>query len=281
MKIGFYTSTLGDRPIAEVIQFAVDERFDAIEIDIRSHIPSPQDVGPVVEAARKADLHVSSLTLFGNQLEPDAAVRAALRQNTRDYLLAAAEAGVPDFVLFPGRNPTVPEEKNYADFAGFAQWLLDETKGSPIRVLMENWPGPNKDFIAITPAGWRRLFALVPDPRLGLEFDPSHLVWQGIDPLAARAEFANRIGILHGKDTFIDEEAVQSGGYFVNGWWRYALPGRGLVNWRDLISALRRDGFDGVISIEHEDRDFGWPKGDLGARLDGHRQAAKYLRASL
>lgn len=176
MKIGFYTSTLGDRPIAEVIQFAVDERFDAIEIDIRSHIPTPQDVGPVVEAARKAGLHVSSLTLFGNQLEPDAAVRATLRQNTRDYLLAAAEAGVPDFVLFPGRNPTDSEEENYADFAGFAQWLLDETKGSPIGLLMGNWPGPNKDFIAITPAGWRRLFALVPYPRLGLEFDPSHLV---------------------------------------------------------------------------------------------------------
>lgn len=281
MKIGFYTSTLGDRPIDEVIRFAAAEGFDAIEIDIRSHIPTPGDVAPVVEAARAAGLHVSSLTLFGNQLDPDAAARGPLRRSTHDYLLAAAAAKVPDFVLFPGRDPNASEDENYRDFAAYAQSLLDATKGSPIRVLMENWPGPNKNFIAITPAGWRRLFALVPDPRLGLEFDPSHLVWQGIDPFAARTEFASRIGILHGKDTFIDEEAVQSGGYFGEGWWRYALPGRGLVDWRELIGAARRDGFDGVISIEHEDRDFGWPKGDLAARLDGHRQAARHLRASL
>ena len=281
MKIGFYTSTLGDRPIDEVIDFAASAGFDAIEIDIGSHIPTPGDVAPIVAKARAKGLFVSSLTLFGNQLEPDPAARAALHAKTEAFVRAAADADVPVFVLFPGHNPAASEEENYADFAAFAKNLLAATSGSPIRIAMENWPGPHKAFIAITPAGWRKLFALVPDPRLGLEFDPSHLIWQGIDPVAARREFAGRIAILHGKDTAIDEQKLSAAGYFSEGWWTYVLPGRGRVDWKSFLAAAKADGFDGVVSIEHEDRAFGWPKGDLEARLQGHRVALDNLRAAL
>jgi len=281
MKIGFYTSTLGDRPIDDVIDFAASAGFDAIEIDIGSHVPTPGDVAPIVAKARAKGLFVSSLTLFGNQLEPDPDARAALHARTEAFMRAAADAEVPVFVLFPGNNPAASEEENYAAFAAFAKNLLAATSGSPIKIAMENWPGPHKAFIAITPAGWRKLFALVPDTRLGLEFDPSHLIWQGIDPVAARREFAGRIAILHGKDTAIDEEKLSAAGYFSEGWWTYVLPGRGRVDWKSFLAAAKADGFDGVVSIEHEDRAFGWPKGDLEARLQGHRVALDNLRAAL
>ena len=278
MKIGFYTSTLGDRPIDEVIDFAAKEGFDAIEIDIGSHIPAPADLAPIVARARAKGLVVSSVTLFGNQLEPDAAKRAQLRDRTKAYLEAAADAGVPIFVFFPGRNPDATEDENYNDFAAWSKELLAATKASPIRLVMENWPGPDKTFIAVNPVGWRKLFALVTDPRLGLEFDPSHLIWQDIDPMAARKEFASRIAILHGKDTVLNREIIEPAG---NPWFRYVLPGRGLLDWKAFLASARADGFDDIISIEHEDNDFGWPKGDLDARREGHRVALANLRKYL
>jgi len=278
MKIGFYTSTLGDRPIDEVIDFAAKEGFDAIEIDVGSHIPSAEELGGIVERARAKGLAVSSVTLFGNQLEPNADKRAELRARTKAYLKAAAAAGVPIFVFFPGRNPNASEDENYADFAAWSKELLAETAASGIRLVMENWPGPEKRFIAVNPVGWRKLFALVEDKRLGLEFDPSHLIWQDIDPMAARKEFADRIAILHGKDTVLDRSIIEERG---NPWFRYVLPGRGLLDWKAFLAEARADGFDDVISIEHEDNDFGWPKKDLEARREGHRVALKNLREAL
>ena len=278
MQVGFYTSTLGDRPIDEVIDFAAQEGFDAIEIDVRSHIPAPADLAPIVERARAKGLTVSSVTLFGNQLDPDPAARAALHALTKDFVRAAADAEVPVFVLFPGHDPDAGDDENYAAFAAFAKELLAETSDSPIKIVMENWPGPDKKFIAVNPVGWRKLFALVPDPRLGLEFDPSHLIWQDIDPMAARREFASRIAILHGKDTVLNREIIEKHG---NPWYRYVLPGRGLLDWKAFIAAARADGFDGVIALEHEDSDFGWPKKDLEARREGHRVALKTLREAI
>ncbi len=278
MKIGFYTSTLGDRPIDEVIDFAAREGFDAIEIDVGSHIPAPADLGPIVERARAKGLFVSSVTLFGNQLEPDAEARAALRARTKAYVAAAVEAKVPVFVFFAGRNPDVSEDENYGDFAAWAKELLLASAASPIKLVLENWPGRDKNFIAVNPVGWRKLFALVDDPRLGLEFDPSHLLWQDIDPMAARKEFAGRIAILHAKDTVLDRDTIEAHGF---PWFRYVLPGRGMLDWRSFLAEARADGFDGVISLEHEDSDFGWPKKDLDARREGHRVALETLRAAL
>ena len=278
MQVGFYTSTLGDRPIDEVIDFAASAGFDAIEIDIGSHVPTPADLGPIVAKARAKGLTVSSVTLFGNQLEPDAGKRAELHAKTEAFVRAAADAKVPVFVLFPGHNPAVGDDENYADFAAFAKQLLAATSASPLKLAMENWPGPDKKFIAVNPVGWRKLFALVPDPRLGLEFDPSHLIWQDIDPMAARKEFASRIAILHGKDTVLNREIIEEHG---NPWFRYVLPGRGLIDWKAFIAEARADGFDGVISLEHEDSDFGWPKKDLEARREGHRVALKTLREAI
>ena len=278
MKIGFYTSTLGDRPIDEVIDFAVEAGFDAIEIDIGSHVPAPADLGPIVARARTKGLVVSSVTLFGNQLEPDEAARTELRARTRAFVEAAAAADVPVFVYFAGRNPEISEDENYGDFAAWSKELLQATASSPIRLVLENWPGRDKNFIAVNPVGWRKLFSMVDDPRLGLEFDPSHLIWQDIDPMAARKEFAGRIAILHAKDTVLDRDVIEAHGY---PWFRYVLPGRGLIDWRSFLAEARADGFDGVVSLEHEDSDFGWPKKDLDARREGHRVALETLRAAL
>ena len=176
MQIGFYTSTFNDRPIEEVLDFARASGFDAVEIDVRGHIKSPGKVASVAAAARDRGLIVSSIALFGNQLDPDPEKREALRKLTADYVFATAEAGVPILVVFPGRDATASEEANYKDLADYVNNLLALPRSAFLTLAIENWPGPNGDFIATTPDGWKKLGALVPNLRFGLEFDPSHLL---------------------------------------------------------------------------------------------------------
>ncbi|MGO7203253.1 sugar phosphate isomerase/epimerase family protein, partial [Rhizobium ruizarguesonis] len=103
MKIGFYTSTFNDRPLEEVVDFAASAGFDAIEIDVGGHIKTPDRLEAAVALARSRDLFVSSITYFGNQLDADRAKRKALRERTAEFAGAIGEAGVPIFVIFPGR----------------------------------------------------------------------------------------------------------------------------------------------------------------------------------
>ncbi len=100
---------------------------------------------------------------------------------------------------------------------------------------------------------WRSLFEVVRSPRVGLNFDPSHLVWQGIDYLAAVDEFAKRIKIVQAKDTEILPDVQRDEGMLSLRWWRHRIPGEGMIDWRAFIQRLRSAGYDTILSIEHED----------------------------
>jgi sugar phosphate isomerase/epimerase len=281
MKIGFYTSTLNDRPLEEVLDFAAEAGFDAIEIDVAGHIKTPANVAVAVGKARDRGLFVASITLVGNQLEPDPRKRRELHAQTGEFAAAVAAEEVPILVIFPGRDPTVPEADNYRAFADHANALLAATAATGLSFAIENWPGMKNDYIATSPEGWRQLFALVRDLRFGLEFDPSHLIRLGIDPFAALDGVKDRLKILHGKDTSIDLARLQAVGYFGDRWWRYRLPGDGLLDWPRFLNQVRGIGFDGTISIEHEDSDFGWPGKDLAMRKKGEKKALEFLRGLL
>lgn len=280
MRIGFYTSTFKDCSAVEVFDFARAAGFDAIEIDVAGHIKTPDNVAPVVASARERGLFVAAITFFGNQLDPDRDKRSELRTLTAELAKAAADAEVPVLVIFPGRDPTAPDDDNCKSFAELVNGLIGETAPS-LSFAIENWPGPRNDFIGVTPDSWRQLFALIPDQRFGLEFDPSHLVRLGIDPYAAYEGVKGRTKILHAKDTSIDPDRLQAVGYHGTGWWRYRLPGKGLLDWPRFLSNARAFGFDGTISIEHEDSDYGWPGKDIDARKEGERIALSFLRESL
>ncbi|MDU0358906.1 sugar phosphate isomerase/epimerase [Rhizobium sp. 25PS6] len=278
MKIGFYTSTFNDRPLEEVVDFAASVGFDAIEIDVGGHIKTPDRVGAAVALARSRGLFVSSITYFGNQLDADRAKRTALRERTAEFASAIGQAGVPIFVIFPGRDDTASDEANYDDFADFANGLIAETQSYGLTFAIENWPGPKDNFIGTTPRGWQELFQRIGDPRFGLEFDPSHLIRIGVDPYQAMEAVKDRIAILHAKDTAIDPQSLQAVGYHGKGWWQYKLPGLGLIDWPRFLRQASEAGFDGTLSIEHEDAAYGWPGKDLGAREDGERLGLDYLR---
>lgn len=278
MRIGFYTSTFNDRPLEEVVEFAASAGFDAIEIDVRGHIKTPDKVRAAVALARDRNLFVSSIACFGNQLDADRAARGELRARTEEFAQAIGEAGVPIFVIFPGRDDSADDEANYDDFAEFANGLIARTTSSGLIFAIENWPGPKDNFIGTTPRGWQELFKRIPDQRFGVEFDPSHLIRIGVDPYAAMDAVKDRIAILHAKDTAIDAAVQQAIGYHGKGWWQYKLPGHGLLDWPRFLSQAEGYGFDGTLSIEHEDAAYGWPGKDLAQRKEGERLGLAYLR---
>jgi len=120
-----------------------------------------------------------------------------------------------------------------------------------MQIGWENYPAPFN--FATVPAIWEQIFALVPNPRFGLEFDPSHFVRQYIDPVSTAWHFQSRIHAVHAKDTEIVQPVLQQVGIHGDGWWRYRIPGQGLVNWPAFITVLLQAGFAGGIAVEHED----------------------------
>jgi sugar phosphate isomerase/epimerase len=280
MKIAFYSAALGDLTLAEVAEWGQQAGFDGVEIDIARHVHDPTETAKAVEIVRSAGLEVCAVTVFGNLLDQNVDKRNRIRDLVKRVLAEASKAAVPALVVFPGRNETISEDENYDDIAAFLESLA---AGGSIgtKILIENWPGWYKNFVATTPHGWRRLFSMVKSPGIGLELDPSHLLWQGIDPSQAAREFGKRIFLLHAKDTKLFRDRIQDVGY-CGSWWEYRLPGRGDLDWRQFLGSLAEDtGFTGFISIEHEDTEFGWPNGSAELRKEGLVKGLATLRESL
>ena len=139
----------------------------------------------------------------------------------------------------------------------------------------DQWPGGTN--LAYSPAIWRELFAAIPDANFGLNLDPSHLVWQFIDHERAVRDFADRIFHVHAKDMEIDRDGLYEHGVMARGmgWQVPRIPGLGEVRWSRFVAALYAVGYDGAISVEHEDRRF---EGDVERVRQGFEIAYRTLR---
>ena len=143
-----------------------------------------------------------------------------------------------------------------------------------MRIAFENCPLMGN--IAISPVMWRMIFDRLKTPAVGLAFDPSHLVWQFIDPYACIEEFIPHILHVHAKDMHVDRALLAQTGFLTDfRWWSARIPGHGDIDWARLIGELRRCGYDGTISIEHEDKQY---EGSLDRVLDGLKKSQALLR---
>jgi sugar phosphate isomerase/epimerase len=178
---------------------------------------------------------------------------------------AAGRLGVPVVGTFVGRDPrrTVPE--SLRDVRRVWPRLVEHAEEQGVTIAIENcpmifswdeWPGGTN--LASTPAIWDELFAIVPSERFGLNLDPSHLVWLMVDAERAVRDYASRIVHVHAKDLEIDRDGLYRHGTasLGMGWQVPRLPGLGEVRWDRFVAALYRAGYDGVVSVEHEDRSF-------------------------
>ena len=281
MQIGFFTAIMGDQPIEQVAQWAAGAGFTSLELDMNNHGGDAAVTRKAVAAIRSQGLDVCTLTCFGNLLDADRTARERVRGVVRTAVDVAAELGVGLVCTFPGRDDSASEDDNYRQLAEYFTPLAEQAAQGNVKIIMENWPGPRINYLATTPAGWAKLFELAPAPNLGLNFDPSHLIWQGIEIEPALRAVANRVFLAHAKDTEIFPQALQQTGYFGKGWWTYRLPGRGRIDWGRWLGLLREVGFDGVVSIEHEDNEYGAMRGPLAKRQEGLVEGQRVLRENM
>jgi sugar phosphate isomerase/epimerase len=243
------------------------------------------EVGPAVpldaESFRRAQemgARLVSLTYGRNVLAADPNERAVHQQNVIDRLHFAAEVGIPLVVLATGREPGRSLRANLPaviDWLGETVLPLARTGG--ITVAIENCPAVGN--IATSPAMWHELFTVaMPAPDLLLGFDPSHLVWQMVDPYAALAGWVHKVGHVHVKDTVINRAQLAREGIDGEGWWRYVMPGWGELNWAQILAALQMAGYSGALSIEHEDATWDRSEGQvLQSLILARRYLERYL----
>jgi sugar phosphate isomerase/epimerase len=196
---------------------------------------------------------------------------------------AAAELKVGVVNSFVGRDPALSVEGNWPRFLEVWKPLIRHAEDRGVRVGIENcpmlftrdeWPGGKN--LATTPAVWRKMFAEIPSKSFGLNFDPSHFVWQQIDYLAPLAEFRDRLIHVHAKDARVDRAGLDAHGVLghPNLWHTPKLPGLGDVRWGAFLGALAEAGYEGHVAIEVEDRAF---EGSLEKRKESLVISRRYL----
>ena len=273
MHVGILTAPLRTKPLAELIPWAAQQGIRALEIDVRSG--AQLDVLKVDDAALEQlqgllsahKIQISSLACYALLTGVSAEQAAQNRKELEAAITLAARLGVGTVCTLAGfPTPGKNKAKTIAeDLPGAMRPVLDLAGQHGVKLALENWYATNIQHLD----HWRGVFDVLPDAHFGLNFDPSHLDWQGIDVNAAVYEFRDRIFHVHAKDVSVDLAKLKRVGYNGDGWWRYTLPGYGRLLWGDFITTLRRIGYDDVLSIEHED--------DAFPAEEGFVKAARYL----
>jgi sugar phosphate isomerase/epimerase len=298
VKLGMLTACLPDRPLDEIARWAAGAGYEALEVAAwpaigdRPFTASHLDVAAFGE--READttralfdehgLTLSSLAFYDNNLHPDPAERAAVHAHLAACIDAAALLGCPTVGTFVGRHPGRTVAENLRDAEEIFPPLVERAGEHGVKLIVENcvmegWhPDGYPGNLAYSPELWEWMFSL----GLYLNYDPSHLVWMGIDPVEALRPYVDRIPHAQAKDIQLFPErrhrygwpgkAVRREDPFDVGWWRYRVPGLGDVDWRRVVDTLYEGGFDGVLSVEHEDPVWGGTEDRIHTGLEvAHR----------
>lgn len=219
-------------------------------------------------AVAAAGLAVGSVDLaeWQGMISPDKAKRADAVARNAAYVAACAALGpVRHFLVMLPEKPDLPRATNFAFMVESFSELAPVLEKHGARLVIEGWPGAGA--LCCTPEGYRAFFRECPSPAMGINYDPSHLIRMGIDPLRFLREFADRVGHVHGKDTVLDAERLYDLGReqpptfakpfrYGGGHWRYAIPGHGVMDWGGAFAILKAAGYGGAVSIELEDQNF-------------------------
>jgi sugar phosphate isomerase/epimerase len=282
MELGLLTAAFPDAPLTEVADWAGANGFTRLEVACWPRADDPQRRYAGVSHIDCADLsdeqakdlvgdlaergvEISALGYYPNPLHPDLEHRAAVAAHLGHVITAAAQLGVPVVNTFIGNDKDRPLNENFREFMKVWPDLVARAADVDVRIAIENcpmifsadeWPGGGN--LMSNPSTWRDVFAHLEGDTLGLNLDPSHLVWQMIDHERVVREFADRIYHVHAKDMEIDREGLYEHGVLSAGigWQVPRLPGLGEIRWDRFLSALYRAGYDGAVVVEHEDRRF-------------------------
>jgi sugar phosphate isomerase/epimerase len=281
MKLGIVSAALPQLSLDELANWSAKHGFQMLELmcwpvskaERRyagiTHVDvvdfTKENAAKVNATVAKYGLEISGLGYYPNPLTADLAQREFFLAHLRQVIVAASMLGVPVVNTFIGRDKDKTMEANLDEFAKVWPVVIRFAAEHNVKIAIENcpmifshdeWPGGNN--LAFAPHVWRQMFEIIPDENFGLNFDPSHLIWQMIDVERAIYEFGSRVFHVHAKDMRIDREQLYQGGILSAGigWQIPRLPGLGEVQWDKFFSALYAVGYDYAVCIEHEDRAF-------------------------
>ncbi|MFQ5808018.1 MAG: sugar phosphate isomerase/epimerase family protein [Armatimonadota bacterium] len=300
MKLGFVSAILPDLPLEKVVQFASAEGFACVELmcwplgraERRyagvTHVDvvglRRADADRINELMAESGVGISGLGYYPNPLAPDREEARVAVGHLKKVRRAAELLGVGVVNSFIGRDWTRSVDGNWPRFRRVWQSLVKYAEDRGVRIGIENcpmlftddeWPGGKN--LAHSPAIWRRMFEEIPSKSFGLNYDPSHLVWQQMDYVEPLWEFGSRIFHVHAKDARVDRRRLDDAGILATPLQYHTpkLPGLGDVDWGRFISVLGDVGYDGPVCIEVEDRAY---EGSLKLRKASLRQSGAFLR---
>lgn len=283
MKLGFITSILDTFTYEEVIDFASAHGFECVEvaswkkekaerryagvshIDAERVLQDDSYAAHIADYAKERNVEISSLAYYPNTMDSDPVKRSAAVEHLKNVILASARLGVNMVTTFIGRDQTKTVEDNLELVKEIWPDLIRTAEENGVRIAIENcpmlfgpdqWPGGQN--LMTTPAVWRKVFAILDSDSLGINYDPSHFVWQMIDPIRPLYEFKDKIFHVHYKDIKLYPERLNDCGIMAYPLEFMApkIPGLGDVDWGRYVSALTDIGYDGYSCIEVEDRAF-------------------------
>lgn len=307
MKLGVFAAMFRTLPVEEALDKIASVGAQAVEIACGGYVGDmhckpaqllndDRATAALRNAVESRGLTISALSAHANPLHPDPAIGSAHREAVRNGILMAAKLGVNTFVTFSGCPGGGPDDKtpNWVtcpwppDFSATVKWQWEEVmipywketikiaEDHGVRVAIEMHPG----FCVYSVEHVLALRDAVGSKALGANFDPSHLFWQGVDPSAAIRALGDTIFHFHAKDTIIDPINAAVNGVldtkpysdFIHRSWIFRTVGYGHGEdvWRSMVSNLRLVGYDGVMSIEHED--------GLMSQGEGLEKAAAFLK---
>ena len=279
MKLGFLTACLPTRPLDDIAAWAATNGFEALEVAAwpnlgdrpftATHLDvdgfGQREADATLELFARHGLTCSSIAYYDNNLHPNPTERQAVHDHVARCIDAAALIGCSTVGTFVGRDASRSVAENLADAGEVFKPLVDQAGAAGVKLIIENcvmegWhPDGYPGNLAYSPELWEWMFSI----GLYLNYDPSHLLWMGIDPIEAVKPYVDRVPHAQAKDIQLDPAARNRYGWpgravdrpdpWDVGWWRYRVPGRGQVDWSGLLDALYEGGFDGVLSVEHED----------------------------
>ena len=300
VKLGFLSAILADLTFEEVILFAAEADYACVEImcwpigkaERRyagvTHIDvtklSAERVKEIRDLLERKHVGISALGYYPNPLEADKKNAARYIAHLKKVIDGAKQLGLKHVNTFVGRDHQVNLEENFKRFRRVWPGIVKHAEKRHVKIGIENcpmfftddeWPGGKN--LASSPAIWRRMFDEIPSEYFGLNYDPSHLVWQFMDTIKPIYEFKDRLFHVHIKDAKVLRDELNDVGILATplSFHRPKLPGLGDVNWGRFFSALTDIGYKGAACVEVEDRSY---EGSLKMRKLSLIQSREYLR---
>ncbi len=300
MKFGLLTAICEGMTFEEVVDFASENNLECLEVACWpqggaqrryagvSHIDvanlDADKAKEINDYCAKKNVEISALAYYPNPLDPDLEKRQAAVNHIYKLMDASALLGVNMITTFIGRDPKKNVEENLELVKEVWTPIVRYAEKKGVKIAIENcpmlftndeWPGGQN--IMTSPANWRKVFAVLDSPNLGINLDPSHFVWQQIDYIKPIYEFRDKIFHVHYKDIKIYPEKLADVGIMATPleYMSPKLPGLGDVDWGKYISALTDIGYEGCSVIEVEDKAYEKSIEDAKRAI---KQSARYLR---